>query len=127
MGIYPWTGGKPIDSTFTNTHWTQPNSPYCCHLQNPTEAHKQMAAKISITHHGEMDLKWFTKDEKDLSLGDLIDKFDEHRKFHGMDAEFYLPDPQDTSTSPCLCNLLHEDIEFQPKMIIAQIHTKSTL
>ena len=86
-----------------------------------------MVAKISITHHGETDPKQFTKDEKDLSLDDLIDKFDKHLKFQGMDTEFYLPDPQDTSTLPCLCNLLHEDIEFQPKTIVAHFHAKSTL
>ena len=44
-----------------------------------------------------------------------------------MDAEFYLPDPQNISTSPHLSNLLHEDIEFQPKTIIVHFHAKSTL
>ena len=59
-GVYPWTGGKPIDSTFSNTQQTQPYSPYCYHLQNPTKAHKQMAAKISINCHGETDLRPFS-------------------------------------------------------------------
>ena len=85
-GVYPWTGGKPIDSTFSNIQRTQPCSPYCYHLQDPTETHKQMAAKISIDSHGKKEPKWFTKDEKDLSLDDLIHKFDEHLTFHGMDA-----------------------------------------
>ena len=67
-GVYPWTGGKPIDSTFSNMQQTQPYSPYCYHLQNPTKTHKQMAVKISINCHGETDAKQFTKDEKDLSL-----------------------------------------------------------
>ena len=123
-GVYPWTGGKPINSTFSNRQQTQPYSPYCYHLQNPTEAHKQRVAKISINCHCETR---FTKDEEDLSLDDLINKLDEHLNSHGMDAKFYLPDPQDASTTPCLCNLLHEDIEFQPKIIVAHFHAKSTL
>ena len=56
------------------------DSPYFYHLQNQTKAHKQMEAKISINCHGEMNLKQFTKDEKDLSLYDPINKFDEHQK-----------------------------------------------
>ena len=68
MGVHPGTGGKPINSTFLNIQQTQPYSPYCYHLQNPTKTHKQMAAKTSITHHGEMDPKQFTKDEKTFLL-----------------------------------------------------------
>ena len=85
-----------------------------------------MSAKIFIDQH-EMETKWFTKTKKDLSLDDLIDKLDEHIKFHGMDAEFYLPDPQDCSTMPQLCYLLHEDIEFQPKTVVAHFHTNASL
>ena len=87
------------------------------------EAHKQISAKIFINQH-EMEMKWFTKNEKDLSLDDLIDKLDDHLKFHGMNAEFYLPDPQDGCTMPQLCYLLHE---FQPKTIIAHFCTKAGL
>ena len=76
-----------------------------------------MSVKISIYCYGEMEPKQLTKNKKKLSLNDPIDKFDEHIKFHGMDAELYLPDPQDALTMPCLCYLLHEDIKFQPKMV----------
>ena len=90
------------------------------------EAYKQMSAKIFIDQH-ETEIKQFTKNKKDLSLDDLIDKFDEHLNFHGVVAEFYLPDPQDSSTMPQLCYLLYEDVEFQPKTVISHFHTKANL
>ena len=90
------------------------------------EAHKQMSTQIFINQH-ETETKWFTKNEKDLSLDDLIDKFDEDLKFHGMGTEFYLPDPKDGSTMLQLCYLLHEDIEFQPKTSVAHFQTKASL
>ena len=86
-----------------------------------------MSARISIDCYGEMKLKWFTKNEKELSLNDLIDKFSEHIKFHGMDAESYVPDPQDALTMPHLCYLLHEDIEFQPKPVVAHFCANAKL
>ena len=72
-------------------------------------------------------MKHITKTKKDLSLGDLIDKLDEHLKFHGMAVEFYYPDPQDASTMPQLCYLLNEDIEFQPKTVVAHFCTNASL
>ena len=90
------------------------------------EAHKQMSAKIIIDRH-ETDMKQWTKLKKDFLLDDLIDKFNDQLKFHGVDAEFCLPDPQDGSRMPQLCYLLHEDIEFQPKTVISHFHTNASL
>ena len=102
-------------------------SPYWYHLRNPTEAQKQMSVKITINHGSEMDLKQFSKNLKELSLDDLIDKLDEHLKFHCMDSEFYLLDPQDSLPTPHLCYLLQEDTRFQPKIVITHFHTNATL
>ena len=67
------------------------------------------------------------KNLKELPLNDLIDKFNEHIKFHGINSELYLPDPQDASTMSHLCYLLHEDIESQPKMVVTHFHANAKL
>ena len=44
---YLWTGGRPL-SNFLGTLQTVPRSPYCHHLQDPSEAHKQLKNKTLI-------------------------------------------------------------------------------
>ena len=85
-GIHPWTGGKP-DPSFGNTTRTVPQSVYCYHLQAPTDAHKQLKTKTMITLTGDSESIESFHEKKRISQSE----------FHGMDSEFYLPDPQDAS------------------------------
>ena len=78
------------------------------------EAHKALKAKMTI-HQNKTDIKKFTHDEKDLMIEQLADMVANHVEFQGMDAEFYLPDPQDPS---CLCYIFQEDSEFTPTWVV---------
>ena len=41
--------------------------------------------------------KQFTHDEKEMTAEDLAEIVIDHMEFHGLDSEFYLPDPQDST------------------------------
>ena len=113
-GIHPWTGGRPTDTNFQATTRTVPRSPYCYQLQDPTEAHKALKNKTTIIN-SDSDTRKFTRDEKELTLEQFAELVSEHMEFHGMDAEFYLPDPQNPTQ---LVNILHEDSEFSPAYVV---------
>ena len=118
-GIHPWTGGRPTDITFTATTRTVPRSPYCYQLQDPTEAHKALKQKTTIVD-SESDARKFTRDEKSLTIEQFAEMVADHMEFHGMDSEFYLPDPQDPTR---LVDILQEDSEFTPTWVVNHFRT----
>ena len=83
-------------------------------MQDPTEAHKGLKYKTTILT-SDTDSRKFTRDEKELTIEQFAEMVSEHVEFHGMDAEFYLPDPQNPTQ---LVNILHEDSEFSPAYVV---------
>ena len=73
---------------------TVPRSAHCYHLQDPSEAHKQLKAKtmIPLTNDA-MTTKKFSHDEKEMIMEELAEVVINFLEFHGMDSEFYLPNP----------------------------------
>ena len=119
-GIHLWTGGRPTDVTFTATTRTVPRSPYCYQLQDPTEAHKALKQKTTFVDGNESEPRKFTRDEKSLTIEQLAEMVADHMEFHGMDSEFYLPDPQDPTR---LVDILQEDSEFTPAFVVNHFRT----
>ena len=94
---HPWTGGKPT-ADFSAMTRTIPRSAHCYHLQDPSEAHKQLKSKTTILLSNDLDTmtsKKFSHDEKSIMGEEFAEAVINFVKFHGMDAEFYLLDPQD--------------------------------
>ena len=103
-GKHPWTGGEPTDVTYMATKHALPQSIHYYHLQEPTEAHKQLKTKnVIITFSDSEDPKNFSQDEKDMTAEELAKFVINHMEFIGMDLEFWLPDPQNPTK---LCNIL---------------------
>ena len=63
----------------------------------------------------ENDARKFTRDEKSLTIKQFAEMVADHMEFHGMDSEFYLPDPQDPTR---LVDILQEDSEFTPAFVV---------
>ena len=102
---HPWTGGKPT-ADFSAMTRTIPRSAHCNHLQDPSEAHRQLQSKTTIPLSNDLDTttsKKFSHDEKLSMVEEFAKAVIDFVEFHGMDAEFYLPDPQDPTQ---LCYIL---------------------
>ena len=96
-GKHPWTGEKP-NPGFMATTRTVLRSAHCNHLQDPSEAHKQLKTKtmIPLTNNATTTKK-FSCDEKEMMVEELAEVVINFLEFHGMDSKFYLPDPPDAS------------------------------
>ena len=104
-GKHPWTGGK-LDPGFMATTQTIPRSAHCYHLQDPSEAHKQLKTKTMIPlTNDSMTTKKFSHDEKEIMVEELAEVVVDFVEFHGMHSEIYLPDPQNASKL-CFMNIL---------------------
>ena len=80
---YPWTGGEPMNATFTATRWVLPRSSHCHHFHDPTEAHKQLKTKMTIqTTTSDSDTKnLFSRDEKAITIEELAELILDHVEF----------------------------------------------
>ena len=68
-------------------------------------------------------IKLFSHDEKQITAEELSELIINHMEFHGMDMEFYLPDPQDASK---VCNILQEDSKYLPMWVIQYFKDNSS-
>ena len=96
---HPWTGGKPT-ADFSAMTRTVPRSAHCYHLQEPSEANKQLKSKTTILLSNDSDTmtsKKFSCDEKFIMVEEFAKVVINFVDFHGTDAEFYLLDPQDST------------------------------
>ena len=84
---------------------------YCYHLQDPSDAHKQLKTKTIIPINNLESTKIFLRDEKEMTVEELLEIIIDRFEFHELDTEFYLPEPQDP-TKPCY--ILQEDSEYSP-------------
>ena len=91
-------------------------SAHCYHLQDPSEAHKQLKTRTMIPlTNDSMTTKKLSCDGKEMMVEELAEVVIDFLEFHGMDSEFYLPDPQDASK---LCFILWEDAEDSPSWVV---------
>ena len=105
-GLYPCTGGMSNAAFMATTRMVR-RSTHCYHLQQPTEAHKQLKMKMTISFYSDTDTSnQFYHDKKQMTAEELSEMIIDHMEFHGIDMEFCLPDPKDASK---VCNILCED------------------
>ena len=90
-------------------------SPHCYHLQDLSEAHRQLKTKTIIPINDLESTKKFLRDEKEMTVKELLEIVINFLEFHGMDMEFYLPDPQYPTK---LCFILQEDSEYSPSWVV---------
>ena len=101
-------GGRPLPN-FLGTLQMVLRSLRCYHLQDPSEAHKQLKTKTVISINDLESTKKFLRDKKEMTVEELLEIIIDFLEFCGMYTEFYLPDPQDP-TEPCF--ILWEDSEY---------------
>ena len=62
----------------------------------------------------------FLRDEKEMTVKELLESIINFLEFHGMEVEFYLPDPQDPTK---LCFILWEDLEYSLSWVVKYFKT----
>ena len=111
--LLPMDWWKTIDRFLSNGK----NSAHCYHLQDPSEAHKQLKAKttIPLSNDSDSSTKKFSHDEKTMTVEEFAESDIDFMEFHRMASEFYLPDPQDSTQ---LCYILTEDSEYSLSWVV---------
>ena len=56
-------------------------------------------------------------------MGKFAEHVIDHLEFHGMDSEFYRPDPQDLSN---VCFILQTEAEYSPSWVVKYLNDNPT-
>ena len=89
-GDYVWMGGPP-DSDWKGTTRTNPKTPYCFQMTDPTASIKVYARKTQGLSIGKDDQK-FTRANMSYSLPSFANDAKRHMESYGMDTVFHMED-----------------------------------